>query len=152
MLEFWKSCAHELEARLKRCAAPPVQQDTRHQPGSDVGVDVQSGLESMAGAVTDVAEATMHEISTGNGADEDTTYETAADIPGATGDDQSTQERMTEAAAPVDCCDDVGDAPTIVSRMFSPVLKLNTLAKKRMMQRRLHAGKMMSVHRSPHEQ
>ena len=22
MLEFWKNCPHELEARLKRCAAP----------------------------------------------------------------------------------------------------------------------------------
>ncbi|KAJ8420497.1 hypothetical protein Cgig2_006807 [Carnegiea gigantea] len=38
MLEFWKSRAHELEARLKRCAEPYAQQDTRHQPGGDVRV------------------------------------------------------------------------------------------------------------------
>ena len=38
-------------------------------------------------------------------------YETTADIPGATCDDQSTPERMAEVVAPVDGCDDVGDAP-----------------------------------------
>ncbi|KAJ8423572.1 hypothetical protein Cgig2_013325 [Carnegiea gigantea] len=38
-----------------------------------------------------------------------------------------------------------------VSRMFSLVLKLSTLAKERMIWHRLHVGKMMPVHRSPHE-
>ncbi|KAJ8449610.1 hypothetical protein Cgig2_005632 [Carnegiea gigantea] len=84
MLEFWKSRAHELEARLKRCAEPDAQPNTRHQPGGDVGVDIQSGSECLAGAVTDVAEASVHEISLGKGADKDATCETAADIPGGT--------------------------------------------------------------------
>ncbi|KAJ8422394.1 LOW QUALITY PROTEIN: hypothetical protein Cgig2_028209 [Carnegiea gigantea] len=85
ILEFWKSRAHELEARLKRYAAPAVQQDTRHQLGGDVGVDIQSGLECLAGAVTDVAEASVHEISPGKGTNEDATCEIAADILGSTG-------------------------------------------------------------------
>ncbi|KAJ8437854.1 hypothetical protein Cgig2_002988 [Carnegiea gigantea] len=110
-VEFWKSRAHEFEARLKRCAALAVPHGTWHQPGSDVGVDVQSGLDSMAGAVTDVGEATGHEISPVKGADEDGTCQTTADIPSATCDDQTTPQRMAEAAAPLDGCNDVGDAP-----------------------------------------
>ncbi|KAJ8434227.1 LOW QUALITY PROTEIN: hypothetical protein Cgig2_005906 [Carnegiea gigantea] len=82
MLEFWKSHAHELEARLKRCAAPAAPQDTRPQPGGDVGVDVQNGLDSMARAVTDVGEATVHEISLVKGVDKDATCQTTANIPG----------------------------------------------------------------------
>jgi len=41
-LEFWKSCANELEARLKMCTTLGEAQDTRHQPGGDDGEDVQS--------------------------------------------------------------------------------------------------------------
>ncbi|KAJ8435238.1 hypothetical protein Cgig2_015641 [Carnegiea gigantea] len=54
MLEFWKSRANELEARLKMCAAPGETQNTGHQPRGDVGEDVQSdsGLESLARAST----------------------------------------------------------------------------------------------------
>ncbi|KAJ8430890.1 hypothetical protein Cgig2_003883 [Carnegiea gigantea] len=111
MLEFWKSHVHELEARLKRCAAPAAQQDTRHQAGGDVGVDVHSGVDSMAGAVTDMGEATVYEISPSKGAQEDATCKTTAEIPGGTCDDQSMQERMVEANAPVDACDDAGDGP-----------------------------------------
>ena len=111
ILEFWKSRAHELEARLKRCVVPVVPQDTWHQPRGDVGVNVHSGLDSMAGAVTDVGEATMHEISPVKGADEDATCQIIADILGATCEDYSMPQRMVEAAAPVDGCDDVGDAP-----------------------------------------
>ena len=65
----------------------------------------------MAGAVTDMGEATVYEISPGKDAEEDATCKTTADILGGTCDDQSTQERMTEADAPVDGCDDVGDGP-----------------------------------------
>ncbi|KAJ8434762.1 hypothetical protein Cgig2_019687 [Carnegiea gigantea] len=132
---------HELKARLKRCTAPAAPQDTRHQPGDDVEVDVQSRLDSMEGAVTNAGEATVHEINPVKGTNEDATCQTTVDIPRATYDDQS--KRMAETAAPVDGCDDVGDAPSVVSRMYSPLLKLKTFAKERMMQRRCHTGKMM---------
>ncbi|KAJ8425386.1 hypothetical protein Cgig2_018475 [Carnegiea gigantea] len=109
--ESEKSRAHELEARLKRCTAPAAPQDTPHQPGGDVGVDIQSGLDSMAGAVTNVGEATVYKISSVKVADEDTTCQTTANILGAICDDQSTSQRTAEAVTPVDGCDDVGMPP-----------------------------------------
>ncbi|KAJ8425902.1 hypothetical protein Cgig2_012670 [Carnegiea gigantea] len=98
MLEFWKSRAHELEARLKRCTAPTAPQDARHYPGGDVEVDAQSGLDSMVGAITNMGEAIVHESSLAKGADEDATCQTIAGIPGATYDDQSTPQRMAVSA------------------------------------------------------
>ena len=130
MLKFWKSRAHELEARLKRCATPAAQQDTRHQPGVDIGVDIQSGLDSMAGAVTDVGEANVHEISSAKGADKDTACETATDFLGATYDDQSMPERMAEAAAPVDGCDDVGDGPRCSEPHVQPCAEVEHAGKR----------------------
>ncbi|KAJ8432869.1 hypothetical protein Cgig2_033874 [Carnegiea gigantea] len=64
MLEFWKSHANELEARLKMCTVPGEAQDIGHQPGGDVGEDVQSdsGLESLARVVTDLGEAAAHDL------------------------------------------------------------------------------------------
>ena len=129
MLKFWKSHAHELEARLKRCAEPDAQQETQHQPGGDVRVDVQSGLECLAEAVTDVAEASVYEISPSKSADEDATCETAGDIPGGTGEEQSTQETMAEAAAPVDGCYDVGDTPHCSESHVQPCAKVEDAGK-----------------------
>ncbi|KAJ8446521.1 hypothetical protein Cgig2_027483 [Carnegiea gigantea] len=88
------SRANELEARLKMCAAPCKAQDTGHQPGGDVRVDVQSdsGLESLARAITVLGEVTVH-------------------IPGASCDAQNTPPRIVDAAAPLNGCDNRGDAP-----------------------------------------
>ncbi|KAJ8435706.1 hypothetical protein Cgig2_002663 [Carnegiea gigantea] len=74
----------ELEARLKMYAAPSEAQDIGHQPGGDVGEDVQSdnGLESLARAVTNLGEATTHELSAVKGGEEDATCQTTADILG----------------------------------------------------------------------
>ncbi|KAJ8427850.1 hypothetical protein Cgig2_012550 [Carnegiea gigantea] len=85
MLEFWKSRANELEARLKMYATPGEAQDIRHQPGGDVREDMQSdsGLESLARAVTNLGEATAHEFSAVKSGEEDATCQTIADIPGA---------------------------------------------------------------------
>ncbi|KAJ8427145.1 hypothetical protein Cgig2_005203 [Carnegiea gigantea] len=111
MLEFWKSRANELAARLKMCAAPGEAQDTGHQLGGDVGEDVQSdsGLEPLARAVTDLEEATAYEFSALKGGEEDATCQTTADIPGASCDAQCTPPRMADAAAPVDDCDDCSE-------------------------------------------
>jgi len=113
MLEFWKSRANELEARLKMYAALGEARDTGHQPGGDVGEDVQSDsrLKSLARAVTDFGEAIVHKFSVVKGGEEDATCQTTADIPGASCDAQSTPPRMADAAVPVDDHDDVGDAP-----------------------------------------
>ncbi|KAJ8443110.1 hypothetical protein Cgig2_030878 [Carnegiea gigantea] len=101
------------KARLKMCAAPGEAQDTGHSPGGDVGKDVQSdsGLESLARAVTDLGEATTHEFSAVKGGEEDTTCQITTDIPGASCDAQSKPPRMVDAAALVDDCDGVWDAP-----------------------------------------
>ena len=92
MLKFWKSSANKLEVRLKICAAPGEAQDTEHQPGGDVGENVQSdsGLESLVRVVTKLGEATTHEFSAVKGGEEDVTYQTTTDIPGASCDAQST--------------------------------------------------------------
>ena len=119
MLEFWKSHANELEARLKMCSAPGEAQAAGHQPRGDVSEDVQSdsGLESPARAVTDWGEATAQEFSAVKGGEEDATCQTTADIPGASCDTQSMPPRMADATAPVDDCDDVGDAPSVMRCM-----------------------------------
>ncbi|KAJ8429597.1 hypothetical protein Cgig2_008827 [Carnegiea gigantea] len=82
------------------------------------------GVFNTLGAVTDVTEANVHEISPGKGADEDATYKIAADIPGGTGEEQSTQEGMAEAAAPVDGCYDVGDAPHCSESHVQPCIEV----------------------------
>ncbi|KAJ8427980.1 hypothetical protein Cgig2_017467 [Carnegiea gigantea] len=124
-LEFWKSHANELEARLKMCATPDEAQDTRYQPGGDVGKDVQSdsGFESLARAVTDLGEVTAYEFNAVKCGEDDATCQTTADILSASCDAQSTPPKMVDAAASgmppkmvdaaasVDDCDDIGDAP-----------------------------------------
>ena len=93
------------------CAAPGEAQDTGHQPRGDVGEDVQSdsGLESLARAVTNLGEAITHKFSAFKGGEEDATCQTTADILGVSCDAQSMPPRMADAAAPIDNCDDLGD-------------------------------------------
>ncbi|KAJ8425651.1 LOW QUALITY PROTEIN: hypothetical protein Cgig2_011318 [Carnegiea gigantea] len=74
------SHANELEARLKMCAAPSEAQDIRHQLGGDVGVHSNSGLESLARAVTDLREATAYDFGAVKGREEDVTCQTTAHI------------------------------------------------------------------------
>ncbi|KAJ8425359.1 hypothetical protein Cgig2_032875 [Carnegiea gigantea] len=112
MLEFWKSHANELEATLKMYVALGEAQDIGHQSGGNVGEDVRSdsGMESLA----------REEFSTVKCGEEDATCQTIADIPGASCDAQSTSPRMADAAAPVDDCDDVGDAPQCSEPQVQP--------------------------------
>jgi len=78
----------------------------------------------MARAVTDLGEATAHDFSAVNGGEEAATCQTIVHIPGANFDVQNMPSRITDAAAPFDGCDDVGDAPCVMNRMYSPPLKL----------------------------
>ena len=73
-----------------------------------------------------MGKATTHEFSAVKDGEVDATCQTTADIPSASCDAQSTPPRMADAVAPVDDCDDVGDDPSAVSRMYSPPLKLKT--------------------------
>ncbi|KAJ8435883.1 hypothetical protein Cgig2_010916 [Carnegiea gigantea] len=109
MLEFWKSRANELEARLKVCAVPSQPHHIRHQPGGDVGVHVQSesGLESLAKAVNDLGEATEHDFSAVKGGKEDATCPIIEHIPGVSSDGQNTPTRIIDAATLLDGCHDV---------------------------------------------
>ncbi|KAJ8429560.1 hypothetical protein Cgig2_010273 [Carnegiea gigantea] len=93
MSEFWKSRANELEARLKMCMAPSEAHDTWHQPGGDVGV---------------------------HGREEDATCPTTAHIPGASSNSQNTPTRIVDAAAPLNGCHDVGQAPLCCEPHIQP--------------------------------
>ncbi|KAJ8442944.1 hypothetical protein Cgig2_019517 [Carnegiea gigantea] len=68
--------------------------------------------------------ATVHEFRAVKGGEEDATCQTTADIPGASCDAQSTPPRMVDAAAPVDDCDDVGDAPQCSESHVQPSIEV----------------------------
>ncbi|KAJ8431690.1 hypothetical protein Cgig2_006546 [Carnegiea gigantea] len=144
--------ANELEARLKMCAAPGEARGTGHQPRGDVGEDVQSdsGLESLARVVTDLGEATAHEFNAVKGGEEDATCQTTADIPGASCDTQSMPSRMANVVAPVDDCDDIGDAPQCSELHVQPFAEVEDVGRRAVDATAMPCGEVVLVHRSPY--
>lgn len=94
-------------------AAHDEAQDIAHEPRGDVGVNIHSEcrLESLTRAGNDLRKETEHDRSEVKGREEDATSPTRVHILGDSTEGQNMAMRIIVGAAPLNVCDDGGQAP-----------------------------------------